>query len=120
MFQPARPRPWGRRTIRPRSWNGARFPRHILTKRHVWLRGHFPHTPDEDENPGIVIVGGKVHIHLGNVKSALYYTILTATSLDAGNWTPCGSYELGQPLLPRQGKHAVRTAALNAERASSV
>ena len=62
----------------------------------VWLRGHFPHTPDEDESPGIVIVGGKVHIHLGNVKSALYYTILTATSLDAGNWTPCGSYELGQ------------------------
>ena len=38
---------------------------------------------DEDETPGIEIVDGKVRIHLGNVKSALYYTILTATSLGA-------------------------------------
>ncbi len=45
--QPARPRPWDRRAGRPRSWNGSRFPRRILTKRNVWLRGHFPHTPDE-------------------------------------------------------------------------
>ena len=32
----------------------------------------------------------------GNVKSALYYTILTATSLDSGDWTPCGAAEQGQ------------------------
>ncbi len=62
----------------------------------VWLRDHSHHMPDEDESPGIVIVDGKVRIHLSNVKGALYYTILTATSLDSGNWTPCGAYELGQ------------------------
>ena len=55
-----------------------------------------PVITDEDETPGIVIVDGKVHIHLGNVKSALYYTILSATSLDAGEWTPCGEAEQGQ------------------------
>ena len=55
-----------------------------------------PVIADEDETPGIVIVDGKVHIHLGNVKSALYYTILTATSLDSGDWTPCGEAEQGQ------------------------
>lgn len=39
-------------------------------------------------------VDGKVRIHLGNVKRALYYTILTATSLDAVEWTPCGAAEI--------------------------
>ena len=48
------------------------------------------------EKDGIEIVDGKVRIHLGNVKSALYYTILTATSLDAVEWTPCGAAEQGQ------------------------
>ena len=55
-----------------------------------------PVIADEDATPGIVIVDGKVHIHLDNVKSALYYTILTATSLDSGDWTPCGEAEQGQ------------------------
>ena len=55
-----------------------------------------PVITDEDETPGIAIVDGKVHIHLGNVKSALYYTILSATSLDVGEWTPCGEAEQGQ------------------------
>jgi hypothetical protein len=51
---------------------------------------------NEDETPGIAIVDGKVRIHLSNVKSSLYYTILSATSLDAGEWTPYGVGELGQ------------------------
>ena len=55
-----------------------------------------PVVADEDETPGIEIVDGKVRIHLGNVKSALYYTILTATSLGAVEWTPCGAAEQGQ------------------------
>ena len=55
-----------------------------------------PVVADEDETSGIEIVDGKVRIHLGNVKSALYYTILTATSLDAVEWTPCGAAEQGQ------------------------
>ena len=55
-----------------------------------------PVIADEDETPGIAIVDGKVHIHLGNVKGALYYTILSATSLDVGEWTPCGEAEQGQ------------------------
>ena len=55
-----------------------------------------PVITDEDETPGIEIADGKVHIHLDNVKGALYYTILTATSLDSGDWTPCGAAEQGQ------------------------
>ena len=55
-----------------------------------------PVVTDEDETPGIEIVDGKVRIHLGNVRSALYYTILTSASLDAVEWTPCGAAEQGQ------------------------
>ena len=30
------------------------------------------------------------------MKSALYYTILSVTSLDSRNWTPCGEAERDQ------------------------
>ena len=67
-----------------------------------------PVITDEDETPGIAIVDGKVHIHLGNVKGTLYYTILTATSLDSGDWTPCGSYEQGQDDFEYDASGATR------------
>ena len=50
----------------------------------------------EGTTPGIAIADGKVRIHLSNVRGELYYTILSATSLDPAEWTPCGEAELGQ------------------------
>ncbi len=55
-----------------------------------------PVIADEDTTPGIEVADGKVRIHLSNVKDALYYTILSATSPDSGTWTPCGAAEQGQ------------------------
>ena len=74
----------------------------------VWLRDHSRHTPDEYESPGIAIVDGKVRIHLSNVKGALYYTILSATSLDADEWTPCGAAGLGQSDFEYDASGATR------------
>ncbi len=54
-----------------------------------------PAIANEGTTPGIELVGGKVRLHLSNVKGGLYYTILSATSLD-GDWTPCGAAGLGQ------------------------
>ena len=68
----------------------------------------FPSHGRRGRDAGIVIVDGKVRIHLSNVKGALYYTILTATSLDSGNWTPCGAYELGQDDFEYDASGATR------------
>ena len=67
-----------------------------------------PVVADEDETPGIEIVDGKVRIHLGNVKSALYYPILPATSLGAVEWTPCGAAEQGQDDFEFRASGATR------------
>ncbi len=57
---------------------------------------------------GIAVADGKVRIHLANVKPTLYYAILTATSLDAVEWTPCGGYALGAADFEYDASSATR------------
>ncbi len=58
--------------------------------------------------PGIAVVDGKVRIHLANVRPTLYYAILTAASLDAAEWTPCGGYALGAADFEYDASSATR------------